>query len=250
MRRRYNNFTLIELLIVIAIISILMSMLIPGLKKARNMAIRSACATNLKNIGTAVNFYANDFDGYTPRNEFVSRYWYVPDFTGFIEDDSNYLKKGSDVLYCPTMKKVTDDYISYNIISCSDTSAAKKADGQWDNYKDSYAQISVMRMNNTGMLENFSCAVPRSFSRRVLAADYFYCKDPYFGASVYSKIGGAHEYKGGNSVFADGHVKWFINKIGRTPVAFADYGAIKSAFFTGHWSQRPYIGVYDGVYGE
>ena len=64
---RLIAFTLVELLIVIAIIAMLAAMLLPALRNAKNIAKRSICASNLKQIGIGCMEYVDDNDGYMPR---------------------------------------------------------------------------------------------------------------------------------------------------------------------------------------
>ncbi|OGV46003.1 MAG: hypothetical protein A2017_22220 [Lentisphaerae bacterium GWF2_44_16] len=61
------RFTLIELLIVIAIIAILAALLFPALSKAKGLSRQIVCINNLKQWGIIVSEYSNDFDGYMPQ---------------------------------------------------------------------------------------------------------------------------------------------------------------------------------------
>ncbi len=63
MVRARSGFTLIELLVVIAIISVLAAILFPVFAQAKSAAQRTACASNLKQLGLAWQLYADDFDG-------------------------------------------------------------------------------------------------------------------------------------------------------------------------------------------
>ncbi len=66
MRTKREAFTLLELLVVLAIISILVAVIIPSLSKARENARRSICLSNLKQIGASATMYSDDHSGAFP----------------------------------------------------------------------------------------------------------------------------------------------------------------------------------------
>ncbi len=61
-----HDFTIVELLAVIAIISILAGLLFPVLGKAKEKARKSACISNLRQLGISVNSYAGSNSDYLP----------------------------------------------------------------------------------------------------------------------------------------------------------------------------------------
>jgi len=62
-----HGFTLVELLVVIAVIALLLSLLLPALAGARQQAQTVKCATQLRQLGTALSMYANSNKGWLPK---------------------------------------------------------------------------------------------------------------------------------------------------------------------------------------
>jgi|MTBAKSStandDraft_2_1061841.scaffolds.fasta_scaffold00069_24 prepilin-type N-terminal cleavage/methylation domain-containing protein/prepilin-type processing-associated H-X9-DG protein len=60
--RQRKAFTLIELLVVIAIIGMLLAVLVPGLKKAKDLGKRAVCLAHLHSLGLSWGLYANEYD--------------------------------------------------------------------------------------------------------------------------------------------------------------------------------------------
>jgi len=74
-----NGFTLIELLVVIAIIAVLMGILLPSLNRARRQAKKIACASNMRQMGVALQAYLMDSENRLPPSSCYltdpNRYW-------------------------------------------------------------------------------------------------------------------------------------------------------------------------------
>jgi prepilin-type N-terminal cleavage/methylation domain-containing protein len=75
--RSLRGFTLVELLVVVAILSLLLAMLLPVMGDARELARRAACGANLRSLSQAGSLHAGDHDGWYPqtnRNNEQSKY--------------------------------------------------------------------------------------------------------------------------------------------------------------------------------
>ena len=107
--RRIRGFTLIEVLVVIAIIAILAAIIFPVFAKARGKARQTQCLSNIKQIGAGLIMYADDSDGCYTRGQFWpwngTHLW-----THAIEP---YLKN-TDILRCPDQGRDPFSY-GYNI---------------------------------------------------------------------------------------------------------------------------------------
>jgi prepilin-type N-terminal cleavage/methylation domain-containing protein len=66
---RLRGFTLVELLVVIAIIAVLIGLLLPAVQSAREAARRSACSSNLRQIGLALHYHHDSRDAFPALEE-------------------------------------------------------------------------------------------------------------------------------------------------------------------------------------
>lgn len=105
---RRRAFTLIELLVVIAIIALLLAIIMPGLKKAKYLAMRMQCTSNVRQQYMAFINYATGNDGRYPEHMGSLPYYYRGRTDGRAPFDllkDTYIEE-SKIMFCPATRKI------------------------------------------------------------------------------------------------------------------------------------------------
>ncbi len=210
-----NKFTLIELLLVIAIIAILASMLLPALAGAKKMALASQCSSNLKQCGYAYQSYMMDnkdvVPDYYPYRDPVYNGWY-----GFL-CTTGYMPNKSSAVVCPARapERYVDDNSIYGVINSAFASSANSTNSPMAIFRadgvTSMGLLSLRKINQYNFNRG-TTLTPESF---LLMADVSYSSSKaswpkqsgYFemhratNSGIYLTHG-----KYANGMFADGHV--------------------------------------------
>ena len=192
-----KGFTLIEMLVVVAIIGVLAAILFPVFARARENARRANCMSNLKQIGLAVLQYTQDYDERMPGLSNTSvppTYWF-----NMIEPYT----KSTQLFFCPSdaEAKASEPLTTANI-----------AYG-WNDY---YLATNY----DMGDMSGSSLASFEHVAQTILAGDsngYTFTSGVNAGKPrqryVIRNSGGyqpvPRHFDGDNFVFMDGHVKWF-----------------------------------------
>lgn len=103
--RGQSAFTLVELLVVIGIIAILISILLPAMRKAREQAQSTKCLSNLRQVGVGWQLYANVYKATIPNNgwsqdlSYKDRYW-----TEFVDGRMGVRYVDPAIMTCPKQR--------------------------------------------------------------------------------------------------------------------------------------------------
>jgi prepilin-type N-terminal cleavage/methylation domain-containing protein/prepilin-type processing-associated H-X9-DG protein len=246
-----SAFTLIELLVVIAIIAILAAILFPVFAQAREKARATSCLSNLKQLGTGVTLYVQDYDEMLPIGGLnngsgvtINR-WYnlvapyvkntlirncpssqfpVPTTT---DNRTNYGMNGSLVFY-------TDISPVGAVAKPSVILPAIKAPATLVLLGDT-AQLDAAILSNTTANND-----PTSWAKFAINNTDWNLAGPYRWTTADDTTGGAYDYQaspsstsylrrpapyhngGVNIAFADGHAKWMRNDalVGPMPAGY------------------------------
>lgn len=229
---RRSLFTLIELLIVIAIIAILASLLLPALNQARGKARSMRCVNNLKTLGGANMGYSNDYNGFDVRHKASSwslgwfsnamLYSYLGIKVQFLRADGITTAEASKVylvpfsMICPDKPEIEHDTTTglYNL-QCY----GKNGDGLYQHFRDIYGEDRSTGMGDWAYIYQYHRV--RNPSSKIHHAESFCLTvDPpagcwNIGRSTASSVTrfmigqGIHFIHSGraNALFFDGHVK-------------------------------------------
>ncbi len=216
-----KGFTLIEILIIIAIISILAAILLPVFARARENARKTSCLSNLKQLGMGVQMYAQDYDEKVPA---AYLYW-VPSNTNYLNSWMQLVMpyvKNAQVCECPSYsaasiftengpnKQIRIPRQSYTALFTITTYAGR-----------SLSEFTKPSETIYG-LDNKACS--SGAARTAFPAAY--CNGFYWGATAAEAttimnrfISEAPHLGGNNYFFVDGHAKW-LNRITVSQVVY------------------------------
>ncbi|MFA6717358.1 MAG: DUF1559 domain-containing protein [Victivallales bacterium] len=210
--KKINKFTLVELLIVIAIIAILASMLLPALNTAREKAKQSSCISNLKQVGSSLFMYADDFDGYCfPLNKINStgkNYWTARSYL-YIKNPYLFLCPSHPTNKARLEQYKTSSGWSLEQYNCSDygynwryigTSYALGSNS-WPNYG---SPAKLARIKSPSAIIFFAESVKIGTSTDTPEWGYYMA---CWKKESYNSVATRHN-EGGNIFYGDGHCKY------------------------------------------
>jgi prepilin-type N-terminal cleavage/methylation domain-containing protein/prepilin-type processing-associated H-X9-DG protein len=243
--RAYSSaFTLIELLVVIAIIAILAALLLPTLASAREKGLRTACLSNLRQMGIAIRAYASDNDGKIPYGPQAPRFTSPFDLYPSTGAPTSLISLGSGAPVGLGLLLKADLCNQPKALFCPSSDQPVDATAQLANVGVRQAQCSYYyrHAGNTQLFDNPNVATPvpehikldslglnRSNQPiRALVIDTQFLCSP--GMATFGITPSTHHrQRSADILFADGHAISRVNRDGRFVVDLST-GQVRDAF--------------------
>ena len=210
-RGKIRIFTLIELLIVIAMIAILAAMLLPALNKARDKAITIGCISNIKQLGLLIAGYANDHKDYyfsaTPTARIYNNWGELLANNGYVKaplNSENYAYYFPKYFACPKAQILTSSDKMPGRIHQSQIYGLrqdyKDLNGNWSSMPKFFKIREVVSGSRVSDFVLLSDTVNKNLSQLPeYFAFYYYYDNSYVTAMRHNKQAGA--------LFLDTHVE-------------------------------------------
>ena len=109
---KMKKFTLIELLLVVALIGILTTLLMPSISKARSKARQQVCLSNQRQVHLATTAYMVEENRYGPRSYSKSNKWISRLKYSYINDEAFVCPEGTPLPYTNSTHIAMNNYIS------------------------------------------------------------------------------------------------------------------------------------------
>jgi prepilin-type N-terminal cleavage/methylation domain-containing protein/prepilin-type processing-associated H-X9-DG protein len=211
-RSKGGAFTLIELLVVIAIIAILAAILFPVFAQAREKARQTACLSNMKQIGTSLMMYTQDFDETLPTSNGDNVDYLNPanvnNYNGnWIVQILPYLKN-KDVFICPSSVPGVNDSSENGTTAVptqwGDTSLQGNAVVMQRPISDMPSPASIVFVGEERIRVNRALLRPRLTPGTFTPIRYEHWHGIVAGRERYNNVHNG----GGNLTYVDGHAKW------------------------------------------